>query len=286
MQELAADPVVQTHTLGDFLDIRTDVLAQIRDLVDEGDLHRQESVGRILDQFRGPPRSEHDRRLVEEERAVQLAHQRPGAVVIGTDDHTVRPLEIVNRCPFAQEFRVGNNGEIGVRSRLADDPLDLVARPHRHRGLGHHDRIAVHHFGHLLGSRIDIGQVGIAIAAARRCPHGNENRIGRAHGIRDVLSEAQTAFADITLDQKIQTRFIDRDPAGVEHLDLGRILVDTYDLMSEVGETGPRHQSDIARSDHRHAHASLLFWSAPVSPSLSCGARPKADEVQHFLSVS
>ena len=51
MQELAADALVQAHAAGDLLHVGAHRLAQVRHLVDEGDLHRQEGVGGVLDEF-------------------------------------------------------------------------------------------------------------------------------------------------------------------------------------------------------------------------------------------
>src|SRR3712207_7386889 len=48
-----------------------DLLAQLRDLVDEGDLGREKSVGGILGKFGGAPGGDKDRRLVEVKRPVE-----------------------------------------------------------------------------------------------------------------------------------------------------------------------------------------------------------------------
>ena len=56
MQELGADAVVEADAAGDLLHVGADALAQIRDLVDEGDLDRQEGVGGVFDQLGGAPR--------------------------------------------------------------------------------------------------------------------------------------------------------------------------------------------------------------------------------------
>ncbi len=65
MQELRPDAAVQPDAAGDVLHIGTDFLAEIGNLVDEGDLHRQEGVAGIFDQFRSAACREHERRLVE-----------------------------------------------------------------------------------------------------------------------------------------------------------------------------------------------------------------------------
>ena len=51
MQELGADPRVESHSAGHGLDIGTEPLAEMCHLVDEGDLGGQEAVGGVLDQL-------------------------------------------------------------------------------------------------------------------------------------------------------------------------------------------------------------------------------------------
>ena len=114
MQELAADAVVQADAARHLLHVGADLLAEVGDLVDEGDLHGQKGVGGVFDQFGGAPVGEQDRRLVEIERAVELGHHRPGALVVEADDHAVRPLEVLDRRAFAQELRVGDHRDVGV----------------------------------------------------------------------------------------------------------------------------------------------------------------------------
>ena len=64
----------------------------------------------------------------------------------GADDDAVRPLEVVDRGALAQEFRIGDDGEIGVRPFLADDRLDLVAGADRDGRLGDDDGEALERF--------------------------------------------------------------------------------------------------------------------------------------------
>ena len=118
------------------------LLAQVRDLVDEGDLGGQEGVGGVFDQLGGAPRGEQQRRLVEVERAVELGHHVAGAGVLGADDDAVRPLEIGDGRALAQEFRVRDDGEVAIRPGLAHDALDLVAGADRHGRLGDDHRVA------------------------------------------------------------------------------------------------------------------------------------------------
>ena len=57
MEKFAADPVIQADAAGHLLNIGTDLLAQVGDLVDEGHLSRKEGVGRVFDEFGSAPRS-------------------------------------------------------------------------------------------------------------------------------------------------------------------------------------------------------------------------------------
>ena len=55
MQEFAADAVVEADAARHVLHVGADLLAQIGDFVDEGDLGGEESIGRVLGQLRRAP---------------------------------------------------------------------------------------------------------------------------------------------------------------------------------------------------------------------------------------
>ena len=56
MQELRADAVVEPDAARDLLHVGADLFGEVGDLVDEGDLGREERVGGVFDQLRGAPR--------------------------------------------------------------------------------------------------------------------------------------------------------------------------------------------------------------------------------------
>ena len=81
----------------------------------------RKALAAYLISSRGAPAGEQDRRLVEEQRAVELAHHRLGALVVGAHHHAVGALEVVDRRALAQELRVGDHGERrrpGARLRM------------------------------------------------------------------------------------------------------------------------------------------------------------------------
>ena len=85
---------------------------------------------------------EEDRRFDQIERPVELAHHLPRAVALGADDDAVGAHEIVDRRALAQELRIGDDVEVGLRVGLADDARDLAAGADRHRRLGDDDGVA------------------------------------------------------------------------------------------------------------------------------------------------
>ena len=51
MQELRADPVVETNAASDVLNVGVGCFAEVGDLVDEADLDREKGIRRIFDQL-------------------------------------------------------------------------------------------------------------------------------------------------------------------------------------------------------------------------------------------
>jgi hypothetical protein len=112
---------------------------QIRDLVDEGDLGGEEGVGGVFDQLCGAPRGEHQGRLVERQRPVDVTEHFARTVIRGADDDSVRKFEIADRGTFPQEFRIGRDHHVGGRVGFKDQPLDFVAGADRHGRFGDDD---------------------------------------------------------------------------------------------------------------------------------------------------
>src|SRR6185437_263221 len=70
VKELGPDAVVETDAPSDVLNVGVDRFAQVRDLIDEADLDREERIGGVLRQLRRPPPCKQDRRPVEEQRSI------------------------------------------------------------------------------------------------------------------------------------------------------------------------------------------------------------------------
>ena len=231
---------------------------KIGDLVDEGDLGGEEGVGGVFDQFRGAPGGEHQRRLVERQRPVDFADHLARALVRGADHDAVGKLEIADRRALAQEFRIGGDRDVGGRIGFADHPLDLVAGADRHGRLGDHDGEALERRGDLARGGIDIGQVGVAVAAPRRRADRNEHRIGLGDRRGQIGREIEPAGLHVGGDQRIEAGLEDRDFAAAQRRDLVAILVDAGDVVAEIRKAGAGHQPHIARADHGDTHLANL----------------------------
>jgi hypothetical protein len=195
MQELVADALVHADALGDLLHVGADLLAEVGDLVDEGDLHGEEGVGGVFDQLGGAAFAEIERRLVEIERAVDLAHDLDGARLLGAEHDAVGALEVGDGGAFAQEFRVGDDRDVLVRELVAEDALDLVAGADGNRRFGDDDGEAGRQRGDFTRGGIDIGEVGMAVAAARRRADGDEDDVGGGDRGGEILGEIQASGA-------------------------------------------------------------------------------------------
>jgi hypothetical protein len=73
--------------------------------------------------------------------------------------------EVLDGRAFAQELRIGADGEIGIRPQRADAALDLAAGADRDSRLGGDDDELVQMRCDILDRLVDIAEVGIAVAA-------------------------------------------------------------------------------------------------------------------------
>ena len=194
------------------------------------------------------------RRLVQRQRAIDVAHHLAAALVGGADDDTVGELEIADRRALAQELGVGGNDDVGLWIGLANDALDLIAGADRNGRLGHHDGEAGQRLRDLFRGGIDIGEIGMTVAAARRRADRDEDSIGIRDRLGQIGGELQPLGLHVGRDQLVEPGLVDRDLAAMKSRDLLLVLVDADDVVTEIRKAGSGHQSHIARADHRNAH--------------------------------
>ena len=223
-----------------------------------------------------------DRRAVEEQRPVDFAQHVLRAIILGADDDAVGMLEVGDGRAFAQEF--GVRGDRHVRDALfAEDLLDLVAGPDRHGGFGDNHGPG---FITLASSRTASNtKVRSAWPSPRLAgvPTAMNTASAPFDASGEVGREGQPPALGIGLDQRLEPRLPDRHPAGIQAVDLRRVLVDAADAMAEIGKAGPGNEPDIAGADHRDTHALLLRLQR--GPHLAAVAKDE-QAIQRTASIS
>src|SRR5262249_10482632 len=94
----------------------------------------------------------------------------------------------------------------------------------------------------------------MSIAAPGRGADRNEHGGSAFQSISQARGKRQSPLAHIRCHELLEAWLIDRDLAGIERVNLAGVLVDAGDLMTKVGNAGPRNETDIARPDHRNSH--------------------------------
>src|SRR3546814_2833813 len=100
------------------------------------------------------------------------------ALAGGAHDDSVGPREILYRRAFAQELWIGNDIEIGLRRDVPDAALHFVAGADRHGRFGDDNGIAGKRLCDFFRRRMNIAEIGMAVAAPRRCADRDEHCIG------------------------------------------------------------------------------------------------------------
>ena len=73
---------------------------------------------------------------------------------------------------------------------------------------------------------MDMGKVGVTIAAPARRADGQHHHIGRRYGGGDVLGKGEASGGNICREQRLQPRLVDRYPPGAERRNPLRIGID------------------------------------------------------------
>ena len=274
MEEFVADAPVEADAAGHALHIGAGGLAEVGDLVDEGDPGGEEGVGGVFGEFGGLPRREKERRVADVERAVKRAEHRARMVALGADDDPVGAHEVFDRRSFAKELGVRRHIETDARPQVGasggNGALDFRAGADGNRGLQDDHGAPGETGGDLPRCGVDVTQVGMAVAAAARCADGDEDGVGVRHGV-EIGANGKTPGADVARHEVLEARFVDGDFAGVQACDLFGVVVHTGDAGAEFREAGPRHQADIAGADDDDLHRAAPRARMARAPSARSG---------------
>ena len=235
------------------------MLAEICDLIDEGNLASQHRVRRVFHHLGAAHIAEENRIALTHKRVVELAHHCRRVLAFDAADNAIGFHKITDRIAFFKELRIVSDVE-GQRCLRTNEIAHCVTRTNRHSAL----------YDNSLGSgrrtnrvdRIrdvachlqDILQIRAAIFTTRRA-HANEDDLGVAIGRELVRGKRKATKRSIALDHVAQTRLINRTFAAAQHRDLRGIDIKALHFVSCFGEASACDKPDIARSNHGQSHA-------------------------------
>src|SRR3546814_10159646 len=93
---------------------------------------------------------------------------------------------------------------------------------------------------------MNIAEIGMAVAAPRRCADRDEHCIGAGDRIGQFGGEGQPACRHVGCDKIVEARLIDRDLAGIQRLNLRTVLVDAYRSEEHTSELPSLMRSSYA----------------------------------------
>ena len=107
--------------------------------------------------------------------------------------------------------------------------------------------------GDLAGHALDVGEVHAAIGL-RRSRHRDEDDLRVIEPVFDGIREAQPLGRDVAMHEILKPRLIDRDLPRLEHIHLALVIIDTNDVVPDLGKTSARNKADIAGTDDAEIH--------------------------------
>jgi hypothetical protein len=242
VEEARPDPSVVAHALGDQLHVGADPVADLGDLVDEGDLGGQERVRGVLDHLGGAPVAGHDRAA---EPLVQPGDGLGRGQLGRADDDAVRREEVLERRALAQELGVGDDPDRPRAAVPVEPLLDAVAGTGWHGALDRDDRALAQQRRQRLGGAPQEAQVGLTGRPLGR-RHGQEHHIRRRHGRFVVGRELEPLGRAVPGDQLGQTGLVDRHLAALEPRDPVGEDVEPDDQVAQLGQAGGGDEPDVA----------------------------------------
>src|SRR5260370_31253859 len=110
-----------------------------------------------------------------------------------------------------------------------------------------------------------MGQIGMPVPATRWSADRYEHGVGVAHGLSQRGGKSQPPLLEVSADDIAEPGLEDWNFARIQCRNLGAILIDTPDLMSEIRNTRARNETHVTSADHRNPHA-CHFSSQPQFP--------------------
>ena len=243
IEERRADARVGADALHHGRDVGADGLAHRGHRVHERDLHREEAVGGVLDRLGRRRVGDQDLGV---EAGVESRHPFRGVVVGRADHHPVGVQEVAHRRALAQELGVRHDMDVVS----AHGALDDAGRADRDGRLVDDDGAGTQGRTDLGRRRLDVAEVGRAVVAlGRRNAQEHDVRPGSSRG--GAQHELEPTGGAGGGDDLGQPFFDDGDLTAVEQVDLVGVDVGAGHVVTQLRQTGPGRETDVARPHDR-----------------------------------
>ena len=150
------------------------------------------------------------------ERRVEAVQDLARLVAVGADEHAVWMGEVLDGGAFAQELRVRADGEVEIGAERLEARLDLAAGADGNRRLGGDDGEVFEMRRDFLDGGVDVGEIGIAVAAAHRRADGEKDDGGALGRVLEIGGEGEAAGRHIALHEVVEAGLVDGRAAGIQ----------------------------------------------------------------------
>ena len=116
----------------------------------------------------------------------------------------------------------------------------------------------------LAGGGVDVGKIGVTVAAARRRADGDQCRLSAGHRLGEIGGEREPACGEVCANELGEARLVDWNDTLLQGFDLPSVLVDANNVMTEIRKAGPGYEAHVPGTDHRNAHAANSPPGGPV----------------------
>src|SRR6266576_4709918 len=261
-QEVWSEAMVEPDPLRNFDDVRTDRLAHVRNLGDERDPGHEKCIRGELDHLgRRDVRPQYWRL----DSPVERLDRRTVLVREGTDDDPVRIEEVVHSVTFGQELRIRHVADIREPAAV-EGSANLLTCSDRHGRFHHQDLAPRLAAGKVVESRPHERQIRVARIRRRRLD-ADEQRIRVRQLVR--VERVPDAVA-VSLEHLRKISLVERHPAGAQRFDPVRHDVAHDHLVTKLGETAARDETDPASAENADLsglrHDPEAYLGSGVSP--------------------
>ena len=166
----------------------------------------------------------------------------------------VRVHQVGHRAAFAQKFGIADHVEFRAMPVIAFDGLaHLFAGFDGHRALVHDHAITRQDAGDLPRDFFDKAEIDAAVRLLRS-RHGDEDNLRVLDAILNAAGEAKPLRRHISVNDFLQSGFIDGHLARPEGLYFSWIVIHADDVMANVGKAGAGDETDITGADDGNIH--------------------------------